>query len=781
MNFRLAHIISLAAILASSCLSVVPCTAQLQTDSYPATTGASSQSPSSENNNQGNYTPLSQADVESARKDYANHVRGSYNFHFGEGNISTPGNAKVVGDDFVQPGAFPTAKYCSKCHQEAYSQWRQALHSNSFRTPFYRTSVNILARTKGIEFTRHCDSCHNPIGVLSGALTQNSQVDRAFDEEGLTCTTCHSVQQLQPTVGNGGFVLGIPALMVDENGNRIPGEVPYAEIMKHPERHSKAVIKDLNRTPEFCSACHKANLPTTLNDYKFIRAFTVFDEWQNSKFSQRNPLTFYTADLTTCQGCHMKRAPITHVEFGAKNGQFASHRWLAGNTAVPFYYGFDEQLQKTIEFLKSGNYLNVDLFAIKKVDPWTNESSAYTDGLIAPLGSVPFQLKPNDTVEAMVVVQNKNIGHSLIPEVRDLYEAWVEFEVEDNDGAEIYHSGFLQADGSLDPRAHSFTNRPVNTDGGFVDNHKVWTIHSVAYDSTVPAGRSVLVRYQFRIPPNAKGPLNVTARVNYRHLRQSYLNNVFGKDHPAYPIVEITERTRTLNLGENPSAAPDPQDNPEWMRWNNFGIACLDQLQYADAVNAFAQVVRLRPDYADGYTNVALTNIQWEKYGSARGSLEKALALSPDNVRALYYMGLVERRTGNSQAEVADLEKVVARYPRSSDARRELGKSYYRQNRLQDARVQFETLQTIEPDDVAAHYNLSLIYGRLGMDDKASEQAVLFADKKADPNAPTYSLDFLREHPEVSTESVPWHTHKDLSLDLAGGSPQPAPIMAEKP
>ena len=47
---------------------------------------------------------------------------------------------------------------------------------------------------------------------------------------------------------------------------------------------------------------------------------------------------------------------------GAKNGTFASHRWPAGNTAVPFYYGFDEQLQKTIEFLKSGNYLNVDLF-----------------------------------------------------------------------------------------------------------------------------------------------------------------------------------------------------------------------------------------------------------------------------------------------------------------------------------------------------------------------------------------------------------------------------------
>jgi hypothetical protein len=104
-------------------------------------------------------------------------------------------------------------------------------------------------------------------------------------------------------VGNGGFVMGIPAVISDENGNRVPGQVPYKMILDHPERHAKTVMKDSYRTLEFCSACHKANLPTPLNDYKFIRAFTVFDEWQNSKFSKRNPLTFYSADLTTCQHC----------------------------------------------------------------------------------------------------------------------------------------------------------------------------------------------------------------------------------------------------------------------------------------------------------------------------------------------------------------------------------------------------------------------------------------------------------------------------------------------
>jgi tetratricopeptide (TPR) repeat protein len=764
------HMISAMVICMGGCFCILPARAQAQSDSNSADQDYNSQSRAPATSLPKASDPQPGRNEDSARNEYADKIRENYNFRFGEGNLSTPGNAKVTGDDFVQPGAFPKATYCAKCHAEAYHQWRQALHSNSFRTPFYRTSVNILARTKGIEFTRHCDSCHNPIGVLSGALTQNSKVDRQFDEEGLTCTTCHSIQQLQPPAGNGSFVMGIPSVMVDEKGNRIPGEVSYAEIFSHPERHSKAVMKDFYRTPEFCSACHKANLPNTLNDYKFIRAFTVYDEWQNSKFSNRNPLTFYTADYTTCQGCHMKRGVVTQVEFGSKNGTFASHRWTAGNTAVPFYYGFDEQLQKTVEFLKAGNFLNVDLFAIRTVDPWGVRSNTATDGLVAPLGSVPFKLKPNDTVETMVVVQNKNIGHSLIPEVRDLYEAWVEFEVKANDGTEIYHSGFLKADGSLDERAHSFTNRPVNTDGEFVDNHKVWTIHSVAYDSTVPSGRSVLIRYEFRIPANAKGPLTIVARVNYRHLRQSYLNNVFGKDHPAYPVVEIYSRSRTLNLDDNPVTAPDPQDNPEWMRWNNFGIACLDQLQYADAVNAFAHVVSLRPDYADGYTNIGLTNMVWEKYGSARESLAKALQLAPDNARALYYMALVERRTGNAAAEVADLVKVVGQYPRSSDARRELGKSYYRQNKLEEARVQFEALQAIDPDDVAAHYNLALLYGRMGMDEKASEQAALFADKKTDPSAPTYSLDFLRGHPEISTESVPWHMHSDLSLDLAGGS-----------
>jgi tetratricopeptide (TPR) repeat protein len=676
-----------------------------------------------------------------------------YSINTGERTLSSPGNAETETGGLIQPGAFPSAEYCGRCHKQAYTEWREASHSNSFRAPFYRTSVNILLRTKGTEFARHCDSCHNPIGVVSGALAKDAHVSRTFDNDGLTCTTCHSITRLQPTYGNGGYVMGVPAVMVDENGKRIPGEVPDAEIMAHPERHAQAVMRGIYRSPEFCAACHKANLPYTLNGYKWIRAFTTYDEWQNSKFSHQNPLNFYQGPLRSCQDCHMMREAAQPGEYGAKKGTFASHRWLAGNTGVPFYYGYQKQLQETVDFLKSGMYMNIDLFGLKLQN---------SDCAIAPLGSEAFTLAPNQTVQMWVVIQNKNIGHSFIPEVRDLYQAWVEFEVKDAAGREIYHSGFLNPDGTVDARAHTFTNRPVDTNGEFVDNHKVWTIHSLAYDNTIQSGRSALVRYEFPIPAGAKGSLRVTARVNYRHYRQTYINNVLGPDHPAYPVVELASQTRVITLGLNPAGSRDPDENPDWMRWNNVGIAYLDQLQYADALNAFREVVKLRPDYADGYINIGLTYIDWEKYSSARAGLEKALALSPDNARALYYLGLVERREGHDAAERSDLEKVLAQYPRARDPRRELGIYYYQHHQYADAREQFEALQQIDPDDLAAHYNLAVIYRRLGMKGKASEQAALFATKQIDPGAPTYSLDYLRRHPELSIESVPWHVHKEV-------------------
>ena len=102
-----------------------------------------------------------------------------YNYRFGNSPF-LPSQAKSSGDTFLAPEQFPPASYCAKCHAETHEQWRQSAHSNSFRAPFYKNNVDVLIHQKGIEFTRHCEGCHNPIALFSGALTSDSPVNRVL-------------------------------------------------------------------------------------------------------------------------------------------------------------------------------------------------------------------------------------------------------------------------------------------------------------------------------------------------------------------------------------------------------------------------------------------------------------------------------------------------------------------------------------------------------------------------------------------------------------------------
>ena len=152
------------------------------------------------------------------------------------------------------------------------------------------------------------------------------------------------------------------------------------------------------------------------------------------------------------------------------------------------------------------------------------------------------------------------------------------------------------------------------------------------------------------------------------------------------------------------------------MRWNNLGIGLLDQLQHADAVNAFEQVVRLRPDYKDGYINLGLTYIDWEKYDEARQPLEKALgSKSRRCARALTTWLSSNAARGNTDAEIADLEKWSHSIPIAAMHAANLESPTTSEHRADDAIAQFKALQAIDPDDLAAHYNLAILYRRKGM------------------------------------------------------------------
>lgn len=707
---------------------------------------------------------------DSTKTDGDTHATPSaYNLPFGN-NPFLPSQAKSASSGFLAVSAFPTAEYCAKCHEDAHQQWRQSAHANSFRAPFYRKNVDLLIAQKGIEYTRHCEGCHNPIALLSGALTSQATVDRGFDEDGITCMVCHSIQQVQNTSGTGSYIMGTPAVMVDATGTPVTRPVSFDEILQHPELHSRAVMRDFYRTPEFCSVCHKAFIPKTLNGYKWLRAFSVYDEWQQTSWSRQTPLPFYQKETASnCQTCHMPRGPAMN-DYGAKDHQLASHRWPGANTAIPYFYDYPEQMKVTEEFLKDN--LGIDIFAISKRD-------AGQEHLIAPIDRQNFNLLAGETLTVDVVIQNRKIGHNLVPEQRDFYESWVEFTATDSAGREFFHSGALKPDGFLDENAHTYTNRLVTNDGKLVDLHQIWTTKARTYDNTIPSGNSDLVRFKFRVPAGVSGSITLSSKVNYRRFRRGFTNFILAKSLD-YPVAQLGSRSVQIKIGKTEGSWPAP-DKDQMLRWNNYGIALLRQQQYWKATEAFKKVVGINPNYADGYINLAIAgysrlvdtrvdpdgagnmsaaNSAFEDYTPALQYLAKALAIQPENPRALFYRGLIYRLQNRLPEAVRDLQTVVQAYPRFRQARQELGYAFFLLKQYGAAREQFEALQAINPDDLSACYYLSLIYGQLGLKDESAREGALYSEHKDDPGAALLALYWRDKHPDVAHENEPYHVHE---------------------
>jgi lipoprotein NlpI len=692
--------------------------------------------------------------------------QGDYKLPFGA-DPYLPSEAKAEFPGFLQPADFPSAAYCGHCHADVHAQWRQSAHANSFRTPWYLKNVKELADSKGVAYTRHCEGCHNPVALFTGALTEGSTVARPHDEDGITCMVCHSIREVQSTKGIGSYVMGKPAVMIDGSGKPVAGLPSDQQILAHLDWHKQAVMRPIYHTSEYCAVCHKAAIPKMLNDYKWLRTFSTYDEWQQSSWSRETPLTFYKKPATsTCQTCHMQREATSDA---ASHGKpVASHRWLGANTAVAAYYGFDEQAKRLVDFLRD-DQLEVDIFGITvERDPAAGNERFTPGSLIAPLGNKGFTVLPGDCVRVDVVVRNKGIGHTLVPELRDFYESWVDFEAKDDAGRTIYRSGAVDQNHSVDPDAHSYTLRIVSRDGTSLDHHEVWKTYVKAYDATISPGRADIVRYRFRIPNDAKG-VSITASVRYRRFRKSFTDWVFS-DKPSspdrFPTVTLASGSFHFNTGDNAPHREEtlPDDATGLLRWNNYGIGMLDRQQYAEAVDAFKHVVEIDPKYEPGYVNVAIAEYSRGRYADALAWLGRSSALDPGDARAMYYKGLSLRWQTHYDEAIAALEPVARQYPRFRQVHQELGYLYLIGRRYPEAKAQYETVLRIDPDDPTTHRWLGPVYAALGDSAGATREAVLAAQTGNDTSAGWVAQSFWRENPSVASKSMPAHTYSAGNL-----------------
>ncbi|HEY6332247.1 MAG TPA: tetratricopeptide repeat protein [Blastocatellia bacterium] len=468
-----------------------------------------------------------------------------------------PSNSDTADGNYIEASSFFPAVRCSGCHADSYAGFCRSLHRNAAREPFYRQSVDILLHTQGIEPTRHCESCHTPVALFSGALTREDPKQEApftaLDDEGVTCTVCHSIVEARLD-GTGSYTIRRPALMAKEDGTPIFGDFTDEQILADIPAHKRAVMRPLLRTPEFCATCHKVTAPPELNGYKQIKGFSAYDEWQQSGASLESALPYYKREARAdCRTCHMPKIESLN-DRAAKNGMIASHQWPGANTAVPLLYNQPEQASLIENFLKT-KVLDADIFSVKRDS--TGEKLAPLD----PNTGNTVAADSGEEITVEVVVSNRGAAHSFPPEVRDLYEGWVQFEAVDSNGKPVFTSGSVAADGTLDPGAHVYRQILVDQNGRVITRHQIWRTTIKAYDNAIPAGRSDVVRYRFRVPPAApgSGPVTLTfrARVNYRRFNEEYTNFVLARIQTplAVPVVEMAKAQTTVTFNPDTYAA----------------------------------------------------------------------------------------------------------------------------------------------------------------------------------------------------------------------------------
>ncbi len=685
--------------------------------------------------------------------EYNDWISETYDFRFGEDKPFAPSNATTFNGKFIPGDNFISASRCAECHTDIHPQWLQSAHRNSFREPFYQKNVNDLIAQRNIAHTRHCESCHNPAALFSGALTSKPQFkNRPFDTEGVSCIACHSIESVNGK-GIGGYAMGQPALLQKTDGTKII-EATNQDILDNIADHKRAMMRDVLTKPEFCGACHKSQVPKELNDYKFLRAFAVADELQQSSFSKESPHPFYVREKETCNSCHMQKTESKYFDVSAKDEKITSHRWAAANTAIPAVLGYKDQLAEVEKFL-SDDKLGVDIFALRRK---SREESV--EEFIAPVDRANFIIVPGDTLTADVVITNKNIGHSFPPELRDFYEAYMEFSVEDEKGETLFKSGYIKPDGFLDEFAHNYKTYLVKQDGSENKLHHIWLTRVIPQNLAIPSGRSDVARYRFTIPQDLSGKVKLSAKLKYRRFTRVFSDYALSKSTDL-PIVTMATNEKILNIGANTAEKPKPNAMADWRRWNNYGISLLDQRQFAASADAFGKVAALDEKYrAFALTNKALALMQIDEWDEARKLIDKAIALDPKNHRAIFQRGRINRVEGKLEEAEKDFLSVSNAYPRDRLTLQQLGELAKIKRDFPAARKFFEGILAIDPEDTGAHYNMMLVYRKLDMKTEAAVHEKIFSDLKDDPRTTALASEFFEKNPSVGRRSLPYYVNE---------------------
>ena len=752
-----------------------------------------------------------------------------------------PSSAKTNVGGIIPSNFFMDSKACGECHKEIYQQWQSSAHHfASFNNQFYRKSIEYMQSVVGPQPSKWCAGCHDHAVFFNGRFDRpiKDQIDTPEAHAGLACTSCHSITHVDSSMGNGDFTISYPPLHeLATSKNPFVRTLDRFLTYLDPEPHRRSFMKPFMRqdAAEFCSGCHKVHLDVPVNNYRWFRGFNDYDNWQASGVSGQGARSFYyPAKTSTCTDCHMK--PVKSDDPGHHaDGTVHSHRFAAANTALPFVNHDSTQLKAVEDFLQSG-FISVDIFAASPVDektertPMIRRAAAGGDSpqamssigageeamqsgpvfirdvgqVAAPIDKAAPALVPGSTARVDVVVRTRTIGHFFPGGTVDAFDIWLELQGKDADGRIVFWSGEVNDDGKgpVEEGAHFYKSYQLDEHGNAINKRNAFQSRSTLYARLIPPGAADVVHYRIKIPKDARGPITLTAKLNYRKFSHYYTQfayagepkpheasgitkdyndveytfdpanipkNVSGeiKDRiPELPIVTLAHATATLPIGDGKAA-------PAWTsvvqkadreRWNDWGIGLLLQGDLKGAEYAFTQVTKAEPEYADGWLNVARALIQEGETDAAKPFIRQALAANASLGRIYFFDGLVKKTDGDYAGALKSFGVASEKYPRDRVVLNQIARIQFLQRDYAAALRTLDKVCLVDPEDVQMHYTAMLAHRGLGNAEASEREQKLFERFKAEESSQAITGERRRLNPEENNERQPIHDHESVPL-----------------
>ncbi len=196
--------------------------------------------------------------------------------------------------------------------------------------------------------------------------------------------------------------------------------------------------------------------------------------------------------------------------------------------------------------------------------------------------------------------------------------------------------------------------------------------------------------------------------------------------------------TSHFHLLSASGAQNDAQQKREQLyRFNNLGVALMEQFKHEDAVKQFKQALSGDPNFAVARINLALAYYFLNDSRSAVEEARAAVKLAPDSLPAHYALGAAMRNEKLYDEAMAEFNKVLAVDPKDPATNVQIGQIYAQKQQYDQAIPAFRRALDAEPYNATAAYSLAQALIRTGNTADGQKMLAKFQQLRASGYATT--------------------------------------------